>query len=545
MEKITADILIIGGGLAAMTAALEASESPCSILAVSKSKVGNSGATLMAGSNFAAVLPEAEAEGDSVALHIADTYEEGGRINDIGLVHTLAENAARDLLHLEGVGVKFLKREGLFDIRKPPGHRNARTVFTHNSEFPINIRGKTITEPLRHAIEKKAVRFLDSVHIFRLLVQDGCIAGALGFHRKRAEIIHIESHAVIIACGGAGMLFKRNTNPADLTGDSYSLALEAGCELRDMEFVQFYPCMHRSSPRIPIYSPTLSDGAVLRDKNGERFMGKYDPERMEMATRDVVSQAIYSEIQQGMGIEGSVYLDLTPIPSDLLAFRFPDLIRIFQNHGVDIEKQWIKVSPAAHFFMGGCVIDTRCRTAVSGLFAAGEATGGLHGANRLSGNGLSDPLVYGRIAGAEAALFASTQGKKYPDVKALNAVLPLGTEAIAESRVQEIEKRIKAINWNNVGIVRDSNGLSEAIDEFVSLKRHIDRARPESKTGLGGYLKVRSMLVASLAVANAAMLREESRGAHFREDFPTNDPAMRKAIHVAMGRGGIKARFVG
>ncbi len=167
MEKITTDVLIIGGGLAAMTAALEASESPCSILAVSKSKVGNSGATLMAGSNFAAVLPEAEAEGDSVALHIEDTYKEGGRINDIGLVHTLAENAAGDLLQLEGVGVKFLKSGGRFDIRKPPGHRNARSVFTYNSGFPINIRGKTITEPLKHAIEKKAVRVLDGVLIYK------------------------------------------------------------------------------------------------------------------------------------------------------------------------------------------------------------------------------------------------------------------------------------------------------------------------------------------------------------------------------------------
>jgi succinate dehydrogenase/fumarate reductase flavoprotein subunit len=543
VEKIATDVLVVGGGLAAMMAALEASASGGSVLMASKAKVGNSGATLMAGSNFAAVLPEAEAEGDTVALHIEDTYMEGGQINDIGLVRVLAENAPEDLLFLEKLGVQFIKREGRFDIRKPPGHRNARTVFTYNPGVPINIRGRTITDPLRQTLEKETIHFLNGVHIFRLLVEDGRIAGALGFHRKSGELIHVECGAAIIACGGAGVLYERNTNPADLTGDSYSLALEAGCELRDMEFVQFYPCMHLRSPRVPIYSPTLSDGAVLRDKDGERFMRRYEPERMELATRDVVSQAIYQEIQQGRGVEGAVYLDLTPIPSDLLSFRFPDLIRIFQKHGIDLKKQWIRVSPAAHFFMGGCVIDQHCRTAVPGLFAAGEATGGLHGANRLSGNGLSDPLVFGRIAGREASRFASAQRKPPSFFKTSDVGLPLGVNTISEDRLLEIRKRIKAINWIKVGIVRDRTGLSEAIDELASLKRTLDRGQPESRARLGRYLEVRSMLITSLAVAHAALLREETRGAHCREDFPESDQTMKKAIHVALDREDIAARF--
>ncbi|MBU2261240.1 MAG: FAD-binding protein, partial [Proteobacteria bacterium] len=345
MERRKTDILIIGGGLAAMMAALEAAGSPLSILIASKGKVGCGGATLMAGANFAAVLPEGEAQGDCISAHVEETCLAGAGINDRDLVDTLAANAPGDLLLLERLGLEFIKREGRFDLRKPPGHLRPRTVFTVNPGFPMQIRGKSITAPLRRRVLEKGIPRLEGVAIVKLIVENGSVAGALGVDRRTGETIAFECKAVILAGGGGGFLYEKNTNPNDLTGDSYALAMAAGCPLRDMEFVQFFPCVHLGSPRVPISSPILADGAVLRNREGERFLARYEPERMELATRDAVSRAIFREIQMGGGIDGGVYLDITGVPRDLLAFRFPDLIAVFRKQGIDLHTQWIRVAP--------------------------------------------------------------------------------------------------------------------------------------------------------------------------------------------------------
>lgn len=266
MEKVTTDVLIIGGGLAAMMAALEASTFAPSLLMVSKGKIGKSGATLLAGSNFAAVLPEGEAKGDTVASHIQDTLSGGGYINDPNLVRTLAENAPRDLLLIEELGVVFLKREGRFELRKPPGHNHPRTVFTLNPGVPLRIRGKTVTDPLRQAILRKNITLMDGITILRLIVQEGTLAGAIAFDRKSGETIAIECKAGIIASGGAGCLYEMHTNPNDLTGDSYSLLLEAGCPLRDIEFVQFFPSM------IPFTKVAISGEVFIKVPNTDEGM---------------------------------------------------------------------------------------------------------------------------------------------------------------------------------------------------------------------------------------------------------------------------------
>ncbi|MFH1756758.1 MAG: FAD-binding protein [Pseudomonadota bacterium] len=542
MEKLTTDILIVGGGLAAMMAAWEASAYPLSILMVSKGKVGNSGATLMAGSNFAAVLPEAQEQGDSIAFHIEDTLLGGAGINDPNLVRILAQNAPADLLLLEKLGVRFLKKKERFDIRKPPGHRNPRTVFTQNSGVPMTIRGRTITAPLLQILLQKKIPFLEGVNILRLTTQEGRLTGAIALDRKSGEMITIECQAAIIASGGAGHLYEINTNPGDLTGNSYSLALESGCTLRDMEFVQFYPCLHLGSPRVPIYSPILSDGAVLRNKQGDRFLAKYEPDRMESATRDVVSRAIYREIQEGRGIEGGVYLDLTPIPADLLHFRFPDLLKLFQHHGIDLQKQWIRVAPAAHFFMGGVVIDEHCQTSIPGLFAAGEATGGVQGANRLSGNGLSEPLVFGRIAGREAARYAQEQRKASAPPQAFSSDWIKG-ERIPDEKIAQTRKKIKKLMWEEVGIIRHGVGLTRALQELEVLQRCFAQGQPASKVSLGNYFEVRSMLTAAIAVVSSAVFRSESRGAHFREDFPASNPEMAKSIYLKLDQGRMRLSF--
>jgi fumarate reductase (CoM/CoB) subunit A len=540
MERIQTDILIIGGGLTAMMAALEVSPSALPVLVACKARAGNSGATLMAGSNFAAVLPDAEEKGDRVSLHMEDTLVAGARLNDSTLVEILARRAPQDLLSLEAWGVPFLKKDGRFDLRKPPGHRNPRTVFTLNPGYPISIRGKSITAPLLHSMQQKKIPILDGVGIVKLLIQDGALAGALGIRRRTGERVAIGCKAAVIASGGGGFLYEINTNPSDVTGDSYSLALEAGCSLRDMEFVQFYPCLYLGPPRFPIYSPILSDGAVLRNRDGERFLARYEPERMEMATRDAVSQAIFREVRDGRGIDGGVYMDLTAVPPDLMSFRFPDLLAQFKKLGIDIQHTWIRVAPAAHFFMGGVVMDEDCRTSVPGLWAAGEAAGGLHGANRLSGNGLSDPMVFGRIAGGRAAEYA--RRRKAAVLPERMFALPWGTrgDKIPRRAIEDFRKKIKHAMGEQVGIIRDGPGLQAALRDFKDWQAWLEERQPGVPEALSPYYEVRSMLLAAQAVASAALFRQESRGAHFREDFPKQEKEWAGSISVRLEGGAFR-----
>ncbi len=520
-----------------MMAALEAQQSSAAVLVACKAKAGNSGATLMAGSNFAAVLPDAEEKGDTVSLHVEDTLAAGAYINDSTLVQILAQKAPQDLLLLEAMGVPFLKKAGRFDLRKPPGHRNLRTVFTINPGYPMPIRGKSITAPLLQLMHQKNIPILDGVNIVKIVIQEGRVAGALGIRRQTGEEVAIGCKAAIIASGGGSFLYEINTNPSDVTGDSYSLALEAGCFLRDMEFVQFYPCLYLGPPRFPIYSPILSDGAILRNKDGERFLARYEPKRLEQATRDAVSQAIFRELQEGRGVDGGVYMDLTAIPQDLIAFRFPDLLAQFQKLGIDLHRQWIRVAPAAHFFMGGIGIDRDCQTSIVGLFAAGEATGGIHGANRLSGNGLSDPLVFGRIAGSRAVEFVrSRKGIPLPDEGRL---VPWGIrgDKISRRTIEDVRKKVKQGMWKRVGIIRNGPGLKAALQDFEDWQKWLEDRQPETPDALSAYCEVRSMLVAAQAVTRSAIFREETRGAHFREDFPAAKTEWAKSLSIRLEDG--------
>jgi succinate dehydrogenase/fumarate reductase flavoprotein subunit len=544
METKKIDILIIGGGLAAMMAALEAADSALAILMVSKGTIGNSGATLMAGANFAAVLPEGVADGDSVADHVNETCRAGAGINDRDLVQTLAANAPQDLLFLEHLGVDFIKRDGRFDLRMPPGHRRPRTVFTVNPGFPVQIRGKSITAPLRGRIRERSIPRMDGVTVIRLVVENGRIAGAIGVRRRTGEPIAFACRAVVLAGGGGGYLYEQSTNPADATGDSFALALEAGCSLRDMEFVQFFPCVHLEPPRVPIASPILSDGAVLRNRDGERFLKRYEPERMEMATRDAVSQAIYRELRGGGGIKGGVYLDVTGGPRDLLSFRFPDLIAAFRNRKIDLHTEWIRVAPAAHFFMGGVVIDPLCRTSVAGLYCAGEASGGIHGANRLSGNGLSDALVFGRIAGRSAVDYAGAHDAiPLPD-HGCDPDAAEGGASIRRDEIRALRKALRKTMWEEVGIVRRGEGLAAALERMEGWRNFLDGGRPERPEDRSAFCECRSMLLAARAVACAALFREESRGAHFRDDYPQTCPRWERSISTLLERGAVRSAVI-
>jgi fumarate reductase (CoM/CoB) subunit A len=357
-------------------------------------------------------------------------------------------------------------------------------------------------------------------------------------------MVAVECRAAVLAGGGGGFLYEKNTNPGGITGDSYALAMEAGCPLRDMEFVQFFPCVHLESPRILISSPILSDGAVLRNRDGARFMARYEPERMELATRDAVSQAIYREIRRGGGVNGGVYLDITGVPRELLAFRFPDLLAAFKRRGIDLHTQPILVAPAAHFFMGGVAIDPACRTAVDGLYVAGEASGGIHGANRLSGNGLSDALVFGRIAGRSAVRYAGEREEVTAPEEAFRPAAGQSGPAFGRERIQALRVALKKTMWDEVGIVRRGAGLAEALARMEAWQNALEGGQPERPEDRSAFFEARSMLLASRAVASAALFREESRGAHFRDDFPETKAEWVKSVYTRLEGGQIRSSFV-
>jgi len=234
-------------------------------------------------------------------------------------------------------------------------------------------------------------------------------------------------------------------------------------------------------------------------------------------------------------------MDLTAIPEDLLAFRFPDLLALFKSQGIDLHRQWIRVTPAAHFFMGGVVIDEYCQTGIAGLFAAGEATGGIHGGNRLSGNGLSDALVFGRIGGRQAAQYAREHKKISPPESPLELTVGTQGKRISREEIEEIRKQVMHLMWEKVGIIRNGPRLIQALQDLEDWQKFLEEKRPETKGNLSSYFEVRSMLIAAQAVARSALLREESRGAHFREDFPTGKPEWAKSIYTRLENGKIQA----
>ncbi|ATW24970.1 L-aspartate oxidase [Candidatus Formimonas warabiya] len=527
IRSVESDVLIIGGGLAGLAAALEAVRTVPRVTVLCKRKSGMSGNTLVSGGGFAAFLPGGD---DSCERYVQDTMESGKGMNDRTLVEILARQSAPAIERLEGWGVKFMRLNGEFMSKHAPGHSCPRSLYCEFGPREQTIRGLAVLRPLRDRVSQAGARLMDHVAVIQLVKKDDRVIGALGIDLAQEELIYFSAQAVILAAGGAGRLFSRNNNSAEITGDAFSLALNAGVPLRDMEFVQFYPTMLHDPVKLTLSNTLFGDGAVLRNALGEKFMVKYAPQDADMATRDQMCQAIFGEIGAKRAVADQVYLDCTGIPAPALERSHRRLKQYLEQHGVDMQKDWLPVSPAAHFSMGGIRINACCETSLEGLYAAGECAGGVHGANRLATNALTEAVVFGSIAGERAASFAAKAGNlKVPPPRIVWPDGGTGKETCAE-----IRNFLCKTMWENASIIRSKESLSRAWENIRHCRERLSRRGCAGFRDWAKYLELKGMCQVAEAVVRAALCREESRGSHFREDFPRENTRWIGSVEVAM-----------
>ncbi len=533
-EIYECDVLIIGSGGAGCRAAVEVSDCNLEVIIVSKGLSFKSGCTTLAEGGYNAAFAFVDPE-DNPDVHFEDTMKGGAYLNDPKLVRILVEEAPERLIELERFGALFDRQEsGKLNQRPFGGQRYRRTCFQGDRT------GHEIMTALKEEVIRRNIETIDEIMITSLIMDDSedKVLGAFGLSLKDSDFLIFRAKSTILATGGAGQLYPVTSNTLQKGGDGFSLAYHAGADLLDMEQVQFHPTgmiYPESRKGVLVTEAVRGEGGILYNTAGERFMEKYDP-RGELATRDVVSRAIYNEIREGRGTEnGGVYLDVTHLPEDLIEEKLETMLQQFLDIDVDIRKEPMEVAPTAHHFMGGVRINEWCETSIKNLYAAGEVTGGVHGANRLGGNALADTQVFGRRAGIAAAknairnesrlnrAFISTEEER---------ILSLFKEG--DLYPHEIKRELRKTMWDNVAIIRNENGLKSAMAKINQLKGMLGNMNVQDGSGynknLQDALEVEKMLDIASMVTRSALVRCESRGSHYREDYPNTDDNWRKSI---------------
>ncbi len=526
MRRYKSDILVIGGGGAGLMAAYEATKHNVKVAVVNKGKVQRTGATIMAPGAISAVDDRWKTEGDSKELFIEDTIKGGRYLNNQDLVKILAERSPSLVLELERMGAIF-QRDMIgekYMLRTDGGHTYARCPYLEDRT------GREMVRAMVSELTKRGIPFYENIIITRLIKKDNKIAGATGICSKTLEPILFECKAIILATGGAGSIYENTDNSIDLTGDGYALALEAGATLRDMEFVQFYPIGFLFPPSFKGMLAGFTYYSRLYNSKGERFMERYDPEKLELSTRDRVSRAIMQEIIEGRGTPlGGVYMDLSFNEPGFIKKMTPGLYKTYTNLGINPEKDQIEIAPTVHFFMGGLEVNTKWETSVPGLYAAGEVSGGMHGANRLGQNALAEILVSGVISGENSAQYAFKSEVTYLNPLETKKEEELVEEIMNQKRgytPSQVRKILKEIMKKNVGIYRTEESLNEALNEVERLEKTTIKISSKSKymnRELLEAIENKNMIITAKSVIISAIQRKESRGAHFRRDYPKLD----------------------
>ena len=520
MEKegakiVNTGVLIIGGGGAGLRAAIEARKYGAEVLIVSQSRIGYGSNTSIAGGGFAAVAGQEPQ--DSCNQHLEDVLSGGYKMGNPKLIKTMVEEAGQQAMDLKQFGVRYTsKRESPWiALSMEPGHFYNRTIYSENAF------GTDFTFPLRQHTQKQGVKFIEGILITALLNRGNRIVGAIGMDLNGQLFVFLAA-AVILATGGSGQLYLRTDNTAGSTGDGYALAYDAGAELLDMEFVQFYPIALGSGTPSAFYECFLLDGGGrLLNSRGEDILAKHSLDCPMILTRDRVSQAVFKEITNGFGLEDKVILDLNKVTAENMEILRPMLPKVVLRG----ERQCL-VSPMAHFQMGGVRINEKAETCIAGLYAAGEICAGVHGANRLTGNALTELWVFGTVAGREAALSAS-KAKREPLprdllIEAIKGLNNAGSGGNSET-VEGLQQSLRESMWQKAGIIRDSGDLLKCLDEIDILKaRYKNLSVPDGRLKVRA-LKLGNMLKVAEMVCRAALERKESRGAHYRQDFPEQD----------------------
>ena len=537
------DVLIIGAGGAGLRAAIEALGQGATVAVVCKSLLGKAH-TVMAEGGIAAAMANVD-EADDWRTHFRDTMRGGKFLNNWRMAQIHAQEAPERVRELEQWGA-------LFD-RTSSGDILQRAFGGHTFKRLCHVGDRTGLEMIR-TLQDRGVNLGIDVYmecaITRLLKDGERVSGAFGYWRETGRFVVFKAKSIVIATGGIGKAWRITSNSWEYTGDGMALAYDAGAELMDMEFVQFHPTGMVWPPGVQgilVTEAVRGEGGVLRNNDGERFMERYDPEKMELSTRDVVARAIYTEVREGRGTEhGGAYLDISHKPAEYVKRKLPSMYHQFRELAdVDITQGPMEVGPTCHYMMGGIRVEAGdAQSTVPGLFAAGEAAAGLHGANRLGGNSLSDLLVFGRRAGLSAAEHAKQSGPVTIDgqevLEATREMLEPFERPAGESPY-DIHRDLQEAMQNYVGIFRNEDDLKKGLRELDSLKARADRVRVEgSRLFNPGWHLVRdlkAMLTVSEAVAQSALERKESRGAHSRIDYPSYDEDWSRQNNVILREG--------
>ena len=545
IKTISTDVLIIGSGGAGSRAAIEVDDAGLKAIIVSKGLSFRSGCTGMAEGGYNAVFKTVDKD-DSIDAHFNDTLKGGSYLNDKKLVEILVSESPKRLVDLENYGALFDRQEsGEIDQRPFGGQSFRRTCYQGDRT------GAELLNALKEEIIRRDIECIDEVMITSLVTDGNQVIGATGLNLKDSSLIYFKAKATILASGGAGQLYPVTSNTFQKNGDGYAISYRAGANLVDMEQVQFHPTgmvAPESKKGVLVTEAVRAEGGKLINSEGERFMSKYAPEKMELATRDVVARSIYQEIIEGRGTEnGGVYLDISHLDDDYIDEKLETMVLQFENVGVDIKHGPIEVAPTAHHFMGGLKINTDASSSLDNLFGAGEVCGGVHGANRLGGNALADTQVFGRIAGVSASKAAKeSELKSNEEMVREEASRIEGLIKKGSIKPKEFKNRIKNLMWEKVAIVREEKTLNEALGQLQEMQKELADLDVSDKkqynTDLVTALEVINMVEICILTVKSAIIRRESRGAHFRSDFPETKDEWKKSIIINKNKIEFEAR---
>ncbi len=552
MNRIKTDILILGSGGAGLFAALHARKAnpELEVTIAVKGLLGKCGCTRMVQGGYNVAL----AAGDSIERHFMDTIEGGKWLPDQDLAWTLVTKAIERVHELEN-------ELGCFFDRNPDGSIHQKAFAGQTFDRTVHKGDLTGIEIINRLAEQAwacgAKRLEEHRAVELVRADDGALAGVLMIDMRTGERVFVQARSVLLGTGGGPTMYKFHTPSGDKSCDGLAMALRAGLTLRDMEMVQFHPTGLLAGPGTRMTGTVLEEGlrgagGYLLDGDKQRFMSKYDS-RNERATRDVVSRSIFAEMRAGRGTpHGGVYLAMSHLGPKEVAKQFKGMVERCADSGFDLAGGLVEVVPTAHYMMGGVEFAADGRTAIEGLFAAGEDTGGVHGANRLGGNGVANSTVFGAIAGDAMAAWTAKEGAwREPAAGALEeaqarAMFPVGRKP---GNIEGVREELYRVMWEDVGILRDAQGLARAQSSLVALEaelRGIGVAEGDLRYNLTwhDWLNLASLISVSRAISAAALARTDSRGAHFREDFPTTgDLEKSEFSRVVLLQEGNAARY--
>ncbi len=533
MKRLATDILILGSGGAGLFAALHAKKAApgLSVTVAVKGLLGKCGCTRMVQGGYNVAL----APGDSAERHFMDTIAGGKWLNEQDLAWTLVTVAQQRIRELEN-------ELGCFFDRNPDGTIHQKAFAGQTFDRTVHkgdLTGIEIISRLAEQVWARDIARLEEHRAVALIRARGgdALAGVLMIDMRSGEFVFVQARAVLLATGGGPTMYKYHTPSGDKSCDGMAMALRAGLALRDMEMVQFHPTGLLAGPDTRMTGTVLEEGlrgagGYLLGGNGKRFMQNYDA-RLERATRDVVSRAMIAEIRRGNTTpNGGLFIDMRHLGTEEVRRLFKGMVERCADCGFDLAGGLVEVIPTAHYIMGGVLFRQDCSTSLPGLFAAGEDTGGVHGGNRLGGNGVANSTVFGGIAGDSMAAYVPAHGKlREPDESAIATAVAECRRPLTQPQgdTGALRDELYELMWNDVGVFRNAAGLHRAEGALVALDERLDR------TGIAGdslvfnltwhdWLNLKSLILVSRAITAASLAREESRGAHFRSDFPTAGP---------------------